>query len=309
MNILVTGCGDDIGQSVGKLLAEWKEVNTLIGLDITDRTCSKFIYPEFQVGPRVNSNNYLNVIETIVSERKIDFVIPLCEPEIRFYCERKLRKIGAAKVVVASQFAMEIGFSKLKTARILEEKSLPFPKTFWWNDFKGDFFPAVVKSDSGSGSKSLFFAENEKELALITGGNDMVVQQLVGTIDQEYTCGVFRSRKGEVRTIQFKRELLHGYSNYGEVVHIEKVDNLLRTLAEGIDLIGSINVQLRFVAEIPYVFEINPRFSSTVLFRHLMGYQDVIWSIQDLNGEELSDFVPVSKGIRFYKGFKEYIEG
>ena len=31
----------------------------------------------------------------------------------------------------------------------------------------------------------------------------------------------------------------------------------------------------------PYVFEINPRFSSTVRFRDLFGFKDVLWVLED----------------------------
>ena len=56
------------------------------------------------------------------------------------------------------------------------------------------------------------------------------------------------------------------------------------------------------------VFEINPRFSSTVLFRHMMGYEDVIWSIQDKLGLELDSYRINQSINKFYKGFSEYVD-
>ena len=36
LNILVTGCGGDIGQSIGKILLESKYTKNLYGIDISD---------------------------------------------------------------------------------------------------------------------------------------------------------------------------------------------------------------------------------------------------------------------------------
>jgi carbamoyl-phosphate synthase large subunit len=99
-----------------------------------------------------------------------------------------------------------------------------------------------------------------------------------------------------------------GFSGYGEVVIHAEIDKLLVSIANHLDLIGSINVQLRFNIKGPCVFEINPRFSSTVRFRDLMGFHDVIWSLEDLLEEEISSYSIVAAGKKFYKGFSEYID-
>jgi carbamoyl-phosphate synthase large subunit len=65
-------------------------------------------------------------------------------------------------------------------------------------------------------------------------------------------------------------------------------------LAEALDLRGSINVQLRITTNGPRIFEINPRFSSTVLMRHQMGFCDLVWSIQDFAGHDVHLFSPTA---------------
>jgi carbamoyl-phosphate synthase large subunit len=47
-------------------------------------------------------------------------------------------------------------------------------------------------------------------------------------------------------------------------------------------------VQLRLTDKGPRVFEINPRFSSTVLMRHRMGFSDVLWAIEEAEGKTVS---------------------
>ena len=67
-------------------------------------------------------------------------------------------------------------------------------------------------------------------------------------------------------------------------------------------------MQLRISENSPKVFEINPRFSSTVFYRHLFGFDDLIWSIEDRLGLELSDNRQHVIGKKFYKGYQEYIK-
>ena len=82
---------------------------------------------------------------------------------------------------------------------------------------------------------------------------------------------------------------------------------MLCNLAVKINLEGSINVQLRLTEKGPVVFEINPRFSSTVLFRHMFGFKDLEWSIQDKLNIEIEPYEDANEGQKFYKGFNEFI--
>ena len=145
----------------------------------------------------------------------------------------------------------------------------------------------------------LFYTKN--------GVKDYIVQEFINDKNGEFTCGLYRSRKGEIRKLIFKRELTGGYSGYGEVIENNEINLLLETLAVKLNLIGSINVQLRINDNLPKIFEINPRFSSTVLFRHLFGFKDLEWSIIDQLGDDLGVYIEPKPGGKFYKGFNEYI--
>nr|WP_321234158.1 ATP-grasp domain-containing protein [uncultured Psychroserpens sp.] len=312
LNILVTGCGGDIGQSLGKILKKSSYTKNLFGIDISDKNAAQFIYPNFSVGLRYTNSEYLHQLETFISYNDIDIVIPIAEPELRYFSKQNiLDKIGNAKMITASSKALQIGFDKYKTALFLEAEGFPFPKTYLAKDIDAiETFPVILKSRTGSGSKDIYKINSMEEFSFYTKQNieDYVVQEFIPEKNGEYTCGLFRSSKGEIRSQIFKRELLSGYSGYGEVVENEVITSLIEKLAVKLDLIGSINIQLRFVDGVPKVFEINPRFSSTVLFRHLFGFEDLIWSIEDKLGLELSDNRQAAIGRKFYKGYEEHIK-
>ena len=311
-NILVTGCGGDIGQSIGKILLKSKYTKNLFGIDISNKNAAQFIYPNFSVGVPFTHPDYLQRLELFINKHDIDLIIPIAEPELRFFAEQNILKtIGKAKMITASALALEIGFDKFKTAEFLKRENLPFPETFLAKSLKRiDNFPVILKSKTGSGSKDIHKINSIEEFLFHTKNtiDDYVVQEFISDEKGEFTCGVFRSSSKEIRTQIFKRELTSGYSGYGEVIENTNISNLLEKIAVKLDLVGSINIQLRIKENQPKVFEINPRFSSTVLFRHLLGFEDLIWSIEDLLGYTLSDNRSNVVGRKFYKGFEEYIK-
>ncbi|MFK7832204.1 MAG: ATP-grasp domain-containing protein [Winogradskyella sp.] len=310
LNILVTGCGGDIGQSLGKILLKSPYVKNLYGIDISDKNAAQFIYPNFSVGLRVDDAAHLNELKTFIKDHNIDIVIPIAEPELRYFSENNIQeKIGNAKLITASSQVLEIGFDKYKTAEFLRIEGFPFPKTTLAKAIETiEVFPIILKSKTGSGSKDIYKINTMDEFFFYTRTNieDYVVQEYVTDKHGEFTCGLYRSSKGEIRSQIFKRELHGGYSGYGEVVEHEIITALIEKLAVKLNLVGSVNVQLRLKDNTPKIFEINPRFSSTVLYRHLFGFEDLIWSIEDALGLELSDNRQNVIGKKFYKGYEEY---
>ena len=312
LNILVTGCGGDIGQSIGKILSNSIYTKNLFGIDISEKNAAQFIYPNFSIGLPFTHPDYLVTLEKFIKAQAIDLIIPIAEPELRFFSKKNiLVNIGRAKMITASALALEIGFNKFKTAAFLEKEKLPFPKTYLAKSLKNiDDFPVILKSKTGSGSKDIHKINSMEDFLFYTKNstNDYVVQEFISDEFGEFTCGVYRSSKKEIRSQIFKRELTSGYSGYGEVVKNKVITEFLEKIALKLDLVGSINVQLRIKENTPMVFEINPRFSSTVFYRHLFGFEDLIWSIEDLFGFELSDNRRNVIGRKFYKGFEEYIK-
>jgi len=309
-NILVTGCGGDIGQSIGKVLKSHALFNKVIGCDMSDEHAGKFIFDKVARVPACTSDNYYQALKNIIEEEGIDILLPISEPELRMVAlDPDHFSFPGVTLICANKKAMDIGFDKLATADFLRRSSLPFPETKVISDVSVTEFPVILKSRSGSGGKSIFVLKDTEEFEFFKKKYPgFIIQEYLDNDREEYTCGVFRSKEGGIRTIIYNRKLVDSYSAFGVVVHNEAVEDLLIKMAEALDLRGSINIQLRLSGKGPCVFEINPRFSSTVMFRHLMGFEDVIWSVQDALGLPLGDYTRTTAGTKFYKGFTEYVK-
>lgn len=310
-NILVTGCGGDIGQSIGKILKSNPEVfYSVIGADLHNEHAGKFIFDKTVIMSSCRSENYLADLEQLVVKEQIDAIIPISEPELRFFTEYNVGDTLFGKPLIkADSNSLNTGFDKLKTANFLRDHNLPFPESTILKDLTDPRFPFILKSRHGSGSKSLFVINDSIDLEYFRlKFHDFLAQEIVGSEDEEYTCGLFRSKYGEIRQIIYKRKLVGGFSGYGSVERVQEIEELLFSIAEGLQLRGSINVQLRISDRGPCVFEINPRFSSTVMFRHLMGFEDVIWSLTDALSLPLPTFKINTNFTKFYKGYQEYVD-
>ena len=135
---------------------------------------------------------------------------------------------------------------------------------------------------------------------------DYVFQEFVGGDKNEFTCGLFRSKKGEIRTIIINRELSDGgYTNFGEVVSNSSIREVLFNIAERINLKGSINVQLRKDKTSPKVIEINSRFSSTVFLDIYLVFR-MLCALEDILNLPLSLYEEVKSGKNFTKDSKNF---
>jgi carbamoyl-phosphate synthase large subunit len=306
--ILVTGCGGDIALGLGKILKQCQIADRIIGCDIHDDHAGSAVFNDCFKVKRADDPDYLGEITFLVKEQSVDLVIPVSEPELRALLRlNTLDSIADVPVIIANKKSLELGFDKLATAEFLKKLDCLSPWTRLVCDGAPNELPCIVKSRFGSGSKDVRVVNSEILIDFYSQNNsDFIWQELLLPDDQEYTCGLYRTLQGETRSIIMNRKLTGGLTGQGVVVESPEIKDLLCRLAESIDLKSSINVQLRLTAKGPVVFEINPRFSSTIVFRHQMGFQDVLWSVQECAGLTLGNYNHPKPGTRFYRLSQEY---
>nr|WP_237142728.1 ATP-grasp domain-containing protein [Selenomonas sp. oral taxon 920] len=278
----------------------------MIGCDIEADHAGWVFFDDCFVVERATSSNYMDSLMQLVEKEHIDLVIPSSEPELRtlyandFFGRKDL-------FLTANKKAMEVGFDKYRTAEFLQKHGLPHPWTQIAAHGMPQEFPCILKSRTGCGSKDVRILTEENNCDQVFESKDEIFQELIEGDDAEYTCGLFRSSSGEIRSIILRRKLRGGLTGSGIVETNSEIEELLHAIALHLDLQGSINVQLRLRAGIPYVFEINPRFSSTVRFRYKLGFSDVIWSMQDFLHRVVDRYQTPMIGTRFYKIYEDII--
>jgi carbamoyl-phosphate synthase large subunit len=204
---------------------------------------------------------------------------------------------------------IELCMDKAKTLEFLREKGFHIPRFQRVQSMEDlssfDVLPAVLKPSVGSGgSANTFIAQTEEDLFcfgrhLLSIFSEFIIQEYIGTPDNEYTAGVLISMAGEmINSIAVKRNILSSLSNriklknrtanrklgpvlalsngisQGEIGPFPEVTRQCEEIALAIGARGPLNVQCRLVEGKVYVFEINPRFSGTTSLRAMVGFNE-----------------------------------
>lgn len=286
--VLITGIGGDISQGVATILREERPDLHLIGVDTHEQHGGHKFVDCFDRVPAASATGYLAAIKTIVVQHSVAMVIPMSEPELA--ATRPFEELApGVQWVTAGDQVVVAGLDKLETVHALTRLGLPVPWTVPVSEGRPVSFPCVLKNRFGSGSRAVFVVADEEDAAyLVPRYPEAIFQELLEPVEREVTCAVYRRRDGKVASLLMLRRLTGGFTGWAKVIKDDETSRMCERIADGLDLRGSMNIQLRLTDKGPRVFEINPRFSSTVLMRHRLGYTDVLWAIDEAEGKSVS---------------------
>jgi carbamoyl-phosphate synthase large subunit len=286
--------------------------------------------------PPANNPDYIKALLELCSKEKIQAIFCGSEPELKVLNEnRDIFVEGNIFLPMNSNKVIQICMNKSKTFKFLEEnnfcvpqwKVLQFPSNLkYLEKFP---LPAVIKpSIGGGGSANVFLAQNREEIKwfasyLLRFVPEVIVQEYIGTPDQEYTVGILSDLDGRlINSIAVKRYILSSLSNrikipnftsrkelgsvlaissgisQGEIGRIPEVIDPCEKIALALKSCGPLNIQCRMAEGKVYVFEINPRFSGTTSLRAMVGFNEPdILIRRHLLGENIIPHFKYKEGI------------
>jgi carbamoyl-phosphate synthase large subunit len=309
--IFITAAGSDISSCIIRCVASDLSEYKIYGCDIKPFIPNMEHFVKYFEAPRYDTKEYWSVIQNICLKYGITHFFPTSEPEIIFYDKhRGFFSKNNIKLLLNNSKIINIATSKYKTAIALKADGILVPETFLSHSIPENIrFPLIVKPDFGRGGGTSYpivhnMNELKSTLSLIPNA---VVQEYIEAENDEYTVGIF-SDGNTVSSIAFKRKLgFGGLSVLIESVREENLTNIAEKCAKVLDLKGAINIQLRYLNGQYYIFEINPRISSTAMFRHMIGFKDIVWWVRLSNSEKFEIFSNYDPGIIGVKSFDEKI--
>lgn len=307
--ILLTGAGGDIGIALARVLREALPEVAIHGADCDAQVVGAEFVDAFHPLPRADAPQYVEALRALTTDVGAAVLIPLAETELARLLGEGLigARLESAALITANAHALATGLDKLATARLLGAAGIAVPESgIVGEDEPGDY-DLIVKPRSGQGSKGLIQLAQGDYAAVAPLRAGDVWQRWLKDAGEEYTCGIARFPGMPTRSIAFRRSLRGGLTGRGEVVHDPRLAEVCTAVAEALDLTGAINIQLRIDAGLPHVFEINPRFSSTVGFRHRLGFCDALWAIRHAAGLPVGDYAPPPAGTRIERVALEVI--
>ncbi|OIK10937.1 hypothetical protein BIV60_19385 [Bacillus sp. MUM 116] len=287
LNVLITGSGSLYGVAVIQSLLKSKLNVKLVAADTQSSALGLHLAHRGYIVPPVKEEQlYLERLLDIIRAEKIDAIFIASSQELSFYSHYKalLERETKAKVFTNSVPVLSICSDKWKTINFLKEQNFHYPKTIRYPEDKDKIeaflketgFPLIAKPRRGKGSEDIHLIQNASHLnQVLSNKTDMILQQFLPDDQQEFTVGICCSINGNVlSSIALKRHLQDGITVTAISDDYKDITDYCERVAETLKPYGPCNFQLRLWNGKAYIFEINPRFSSTTGMRTLLGVNE-----------------------------------
>jgi len=322
MNILITGAGSVMGQSIYKALAfhDFGEPLNIHFANSEELGAGRFFslpsapVVKTPIFPLAASPEYHSHLRNYVKENNIQIVFSGTQHELAAVANYRDETLRAATL---SSSITDICMDKVSTSAVLGRHGIRVPKTSSLKEYleSGNISgPIVIKPNHSSSSRSIYkvsgLAEAKKLIAEenIKVDSFLVQELLTG---HEYTCGCYVDRyTKEINHIIFKRTLTpDGATSYGEIVLDESISSYLTNIGnalidEGLDF-GHFNVQLIQTETGPVLFEINGRLSSTEASKAYYGYNSCAAFVYNIVKQEPFNGWKIAQSGRFLRYYEE----
>lgn len=300
MNLLVTSAGRRV-KIIEYLKKALRKIDgKVIAVDCDHRAPALYFADEFEIVPRINDENYIQILIEICNKYDIKGIISLIDPELEILAKNEqIFDEKEIKLILSPLKMVQICFDKQETFNYLQKLSIPAVPTFDnMNDVmkliknKEFEFPFVVKPRKGSASQGLFIAKNVKELEMAFNSTDnMIIQPFFK--DKEFGIDVYIDMNEVHLVDMFIKEKLSmraGETDKSISVHNKKIETLIIDFIEKTDFIGPIDIDCFEYDGRYYISEINPRFGGGYPHAYEMGINFMEYILTNIMGESNSKY-------------------
>jgi len=297
MKVLVTGAGALLGQGIIKSLRSSSLKPTIVTVDPNPLSVGLYWADAAHLVPMANAPDYMEKVEAVLRLERPDVVMVGTDTELAPFAAHRARleQDYSTHVLVSSPEVIEIADDKWQTAQFFKDHGFDYPDSALPGDedrlIEKFGFPLLVKPRRGARSIGVGVVKNREELAYaIERGDNVVIQEYVGTPNDEYTAGVLYFDHRAQASIVMRRDLRDGNTYRAYVEEYPEFNRIVREMADHLKPYGPSNFQFRIDREGRVkVFEINARFSGTTPLRAHAGFNEVELSLRHiLHGESLA---------------------
>lgn len=313
MNILITGAGGAATPALVEVLKKKGRYNPILA-DMNITTLIKS-YDAISVQiPAANSKDFVSAIVDIVRAYDIEAIVPGVDEELlpltKYYSSS-----NSPFIVSPSEDIIKLTLDKYKLNKFLQKNGVSVPDTWRIRDFDKIDENSLAKSliakpIFGRGSRGVYFSDSAEEARylakyLTLKQPNTIFQELIRGV--EYTVSMVCSKSGEVLGIVPKRVIdKRGVTIEAVTEKNPTIESYCKEMQDALSATGPMNIQLIMSEEgIPYVFEINPRVSTTTILTIVAGFDEIDVAIRDYFDEEIGS-LEWADGVRLYRAWNNY---
>lgn len=301
LTVMVTAAGSTIGQGIIKSIKRSSLEYRLITCDANPQAAGLYRGDAGYLVPHGHSPDFVDAITEVCRKERVQVVCVGTDYELLpFALGRKdIEAETGAKIIVSSPEQVRIADDKWLTHRFLAAHGLPVIPSALPDDANqlADTagFPLIVKPRIGDSSKDTWVVHDESDLArrLEQGRPDtkagdsgehqrgFVIQKYMGSARAEFTSSTICFDERPYGIVSMRREMrFGGHTSKAFLEKHAQVDAGVLNVAAAFKPFGPCNFQSRLVDGVPYVFEINCRFSGTTATCAMAGFNHVEASLR-----------------------------
>ena len=291
--VLVTGAGAVLGQGIINALRRSSLDAEVASADPNPLSPGLYWVERGYVIPMANDPAYLARFEEVLAAEKPDVVLVGTDVELPILAEYRhaLEQRHGTKILVSSPEVVRIADDKYETYRFCRDAGLDPPLSALPEDdeelrtlVERCGFPLIVKPRIGARSVGVSLVEDQEQLrAALAGREGLVVQQVAGDVDREFTSSALVFDGKARASIVMRRDLRDGNTHRAFIEPYPELNAFVRRAAEALQPYGPANFQFRTDDEgRPHIFEINARFSGATPLRALAGFNEVEMCLRHL---------------------------
>lgn len=310
--ILVSGAPGIVGYGILRNLADagYRLIGTTIYLESPANCFSDIV----EVVPLTTNEKYIPYLLEMIEKYSINMIIPGIEADmISWHNHReKIEKTNTMVLLNSWELVSDcmdkwFFYEKLKRNHLkcCIESSME-------KDYAQFSKPFIIKPRRGYGSKGVVKINTEQEFAQYRDriGKDLMMQEFVGSDNEEYTVSVFFDKESQIAAaIAMRRKLSSaGFTEIAETVDFDPFTAIIEELARIFCPIGPTNFQFRRVGEEWKLLEINPRISSSTSIKAGFGFNECMMAIKYfLDGEKIQQpEIRKGRSIRYMEDYFIY---
>jgi len=236
--------------------------------------------------PAGKDDRFVGAIRNIISKERVDIFVPLVDEEILKSYELKRYFPNLLLLLPEYDFA-KIALDKWLLIQKLKECSLPYPETRLATEGSGTIeYPLIVKPRIGRGSKNMMELKSEnqieayKQLSDLSGNEILIQEKIKG---KEYTVSAVINGNGDLLSV-IPKEVIYkrGITVTAVTRKNTGISELCTEIQKKLKPNGPFNVQLILRDDgVPVIFEINPRFSTTIALTMASGVNEIDAIVQN----------------------------
>ena len=300
INILILSCG-----TRNKILQYFKKElgnrGKVMAADCSELAPALYDADKHFIVPRLDDNEYLDIVLSICKENQVKGVLSLIDPELSLLAKYKEKFLEIGTTPIISNYEIvEMCFDKYSLFLFLVNNGFKTIRSYidkqkFYQDIENGVieYPVFVKPVKGSASININKAINKEEIELLFKRYDnlMIQEYINGT---EYGADVYIDMiSGEPVAIFTKEKIKMRAGETDKSVSLkdEKLFELIKTFVKKLQLKGIIDIDIFKVNDEYYISEVNPRFGGGYPHAYECGVNVPKMIINNLDGKENKDLI------------------